>query len=64
MSLNKLKGIQMEVSLVSLYEGETLLTEMIGLMSDKGYLLMDIEPGFYNPHTGQLLQVDCIFFRK
>jgi FkbM family methyltransferase len=64
LSLNKLKGIQMEVSLVLLYDGETLLTEMIGLMSDKGYVLMDIEPGFYNPHTGQLLQVDCIFFRK
>jgi FkbM family methyltransferase len=64
LSLNRLKGVQMEVSLVPLYDGETLLTEMIDLMSDKSYVLIDIEPGFYNPHTGQLLQVDCIFFRK
>jgi len=60
---DRLIGIEMEVSLVSLYEDETLIAEMIGFMSDKGYTPMSFEPGFYNQETGQLLQVDCSFFR-
>jgi hypothetical protein len=46
-----------------LYEGEILLTEMIGYLSHKGYALMSLEHGFTDPTTGQLLQVDGIFFR-
>ena len=63
-SLEKIIGVQMEVSLTPLYEGEILLPEMINFMSDKGYELMSIEPVFNDPSTGQLLQVDCIFFRS
>lgn len=62
--LDILIGIEMEASLVPLYKGEPLLAEMIGFMSDKGYTLMSLEPGFYNRQTGQLLQVDCRFFRQ
>ena len=54
----------MEVSLVPLYEGETLLSEMIKFMYEKGFVLMSMEPTYGNSETGQLLQTDCVFFRS
>ena len=57
-------GIEMEISLVPLYKDEPFLVEIISLISDKGYTLMSLEPGHYNPRTAQLFQVDCIFFRE
>ena len=63
-SLKKIIGIQLEMSLVPLYKGEILFLEMINLLKSKGYTLMSLEPGFSDPSTGQLLQVDGIFFRK
>lgn len=61
-SLDKITGIQLEVSLIPLYKGEALLADMIDYMSTQGYTLMSLEPGHGDPSTGQLLQVDCIFF--
>lgn len=63
-SYKDIVGVQMEVSLVPLYKDETLLAEMVNFMMKRGYTLMSLEPGFSNPDTGQLLQVDCIFFRE
>lgn len=62
--LDRVTGVQMEVSLVPLYEGETLLVEMIKFMSEKGFVLMSMEPTYGNAETGQLLQTDCVFFRS
>lgn len=61
-SLDRIVGIQLEASLVPLYRGEVLLAEMIQLMSKNGYIPMSLEPVFSHPKTGQLLQVDCMFF--
>ena len=55
-------GLQLELSLTPLYEGETLLASMILHMEDLGFTLMSLEPGFCDTRTGQLLQVDCCFF--
>jgi FkbM family methyltransferase len=63
-STDRILGVQMELSLVPLYSGETLLTEMLEHMARLGYTLMALEPGFSDPSTGQLVQVDCVFFRK
>lgn len=62
-SLPQIGTMQMELSLVPLYKGERLFDEMLILMKEKGYALIAIEPGFTNPETGQLLQVDGIFRR-
>lgn len=63
-SLDKITGIQLEVSLIPLYKDEALLADMVDYMSTKNYTLMSLEPGYGDPSTGQLLQVDCIFFRQ
>ncbi len=62
-SLSKINTIQMEMSLVPLYDGEVLFGEMYMLMRKKGYSLISIEPVFSDQSSGQLLQVDGIFHR-
>ena len=63
-SLDRISCVQMELSLVPLYEGETLMAEMINDMRNKGFTLMSIDPTYGNRETGQVLQVDCIFVRQ
>ena len=62
-AIANVRGVQLEMSLVSLYEGESLMPEMINFMKDKGLILMSVEPGSSDPQTGQLLQLDGLFFR-
>jgi FkbM family methyltransferase len=62
-SLSKITGIQLEMSLIMLYEGEMLYMDMISFLKEKGFKLFSLENGFSNPATGQLLQVDGLFFR-
>lgn len=62
--LPKVEGIQMELSLAPLYEGQLLLDEMLKRVDQLGYELHAILPGFTDKRTGRLLQVDGVFFRK
>ena len=61
--LSRIRGVQLEMSLVALYSGELLFREMCDLLAEKGYTLMSLEPGFSDPESGRLLQVDGVFFR-
>lgn len=63
-SLSHIKGIQIEMSLVQLYDGGILYKEMIDLIEKKGFSLFSIENGFSDPESGELLQMDGIFFKK
>jgi FkbM family methyltransferase len=63
-SLKNISLIQMEMALVPLYKGELLLADMIQFMSDKGFVLYHLIPGFRNYETGQQFQTDGIFVRK
>jgi FkbM family methyltransferase len=62
-TLKKIRGIQLECSIVELYKGETLIVEMMNLVTGMGFKLCSLEPGFYDKSSGQLLQVDAIFYR-
>jgi hypothetical protein len=63
-SLARIGTIQLEMSLVPLYDGELLFGEMHGLLSEKGYCLVSIEAVFTDRISGQLLQVDGIYHRS
>ncbi|WP_299979442.1 FkbM family methyltransferase [Desulfobacula sp.] len=63
-SLPKIKGLQLEMSLQPLYQSEKLFYEMLPFILDQGFKLMSLKPGFYDPSSGQLLQVDGIFYRE
>ena len=60
-SLNNIEIIQLEMSIVPLYENETTFVDMINYLDDKGFKLFSLENGFCDSHTGKLLQVDGIF---
>lgn len=62
-SLAMIPLLQLELSLVPLYQGAPLLPEMCQLASDLGYQLISIEPGFVDEESGEVLQVDGIFRR-
>jgi FkbM family methyltransferase len=57
-------AVQLEMSLVPLYQGETLMPEIIDEMDKIGFGLWDMESAFRDPDTGRLLQLDGIFTRK
>ena len=63
-SLALISIIQLEMSIVALYENEMLYTEMISYLDGKGFQLYSLENGHYNRDTGQLLQVDGIFVNE
>jgi FkbM family methyltransferase len=63
--LSKAKGVEIEISLVPLYDNQTwLLPQILAYMSDKGFELTSIVPAFTNNETGKVLQCNGIFFRK
>lgn len=63
-SLGKITGIQVEMSLVQLYEGESVYDDLKKLIESFGFELYSIEPGFSDPDSGKLMQIDGIFFRN
>lgn len=62
--MHRVRVIQLELSLRELYVGQSSLLELLGSLSAKGYQLTGLEPGFRNPRTGDLLQVDGIFRQR
>jgi len=41
-----------------------LFLEMVHLLKQSGFRLMSVEPVFRDEKTGELLQVDGVFFRE
>ncbi|HEX6754035.1 MAG TPA: FkbM family methyltransferase [Solirubrobacterales bacterium] len=63
-TLRRCHLVELELVLVELYEGQALFAELVDQMADHGFLLTDIESGFRDPRTSQLLQVDGLFIRR
>jgi FkbM family methyltransferase len=60
---NQIVGVQIEISLTALYEGQARADDLTQVLSDVGFRLWDIVPAFRDPRTFQLLQYDGVFFR-
>jgi FkbM family methyltransferase len=56
-------GVQLELSLVPLYEGQALYDEQLAYFAHRGFVLWDVEPVFHDEHTGRCLQLDAVFIR-
>jgi FkbM family methyltransferase len=63
-TLDRFGAVRLELSLVPLYEGQSLMHQMVGRMADRGLDLWVLEPGFTEPTTRRLLQLDGVFFRR
>ena len=61
-TVDRCVGLQLELSLVPLYDGGMLIDEAIGWAYARGFHLVGIEQGYSAP-TGEILQVDGIFVR-
>jgi FkbM family methyltransferase len=62
--LNKIVGLQLELSITELYNNETLYDEIIAYLKQKGFGLYQMEHGITDVKTGRLLQFDGIFFKQ
>lgn len=63
-SLRLLIGVQLELSLVALYEGQPLFMDLVERMREAGFALCGVVPGFTDEQTGRLLQFDGVFLRN
>ena len=63
-SLENITVIQIELSLVPLYQNAPIYTDMIEYLKTKGFELYGIEPGFSDQVSGRLLQFDGIFVKN
>ena len=61
--MHRIKGLQIELSLVPLYEGQMLFNNLIDYVKTAGFDLWGLWPEFTDPRSGRLLQVDATFFR-
>jgi FkbM family methyltransferase len=62
-TLPRFAAVRIEMSLVPLYQDQTLMPEMIEYLTGQGLELWLVEPGFTEPSTRRLLQLDGVFFR-
>jgi FkbM family methyltransferase len=56
-------ALQLELSLVPLYENAPAFVEVIQYLESRGFALFSIAPGFKDRRSGRLLQMDGIFLR-
>jgi hypothetical protein len=59
----RVSGVECELSILPLYDGQPLIDEMIHSLFEKGFRLVDVAPGFCESETGYALQIDGIFLR-
>jgi FkbM family methyltransferase len=62
-SLKKFVGIQLELSLIPLYEGQLLHDDLTKKIGEFDFELWAMSPVFSDPKTGRLLQIDATFFK-
>lgn len=63
-TLARTSVVECELSVLPLYEGQRSLTEMLLLLNEHGFSLVDLEPGFHNNATGEVLSFDGLLVRR
>ncbi|SDK51309.1 FkbM family methyltransferase [Streptomyces indicus] len=62
---DEIAGLQMETSLVPLYEGGLLFDDALArVRGELGMKVMSIVPGFTEPASGRMLQCDLVAFKE
>jgi FkbM family methyltransferase len=59
--LDRLAGVQVELALTKLYEGDPPWREVVDHLEARGFQLAGLEPGFEDPESGRMLQADGVF---
>jgi FkbM family methyltransferase len=61
--LARIQGVQLELSLVPVYQGEADYLAMIAMMAELGFQPALFIPGYFNRRTARLISMDGIFTR-
>jgi FkbM family methyltransferase len=61
--LRRAVGLQVEMSMVPLYEGQRLYVEMDARLRALGFELWGLAPAFVDARNGRTLQMDATYFR-
>jgi FkbM family methyltransferase len=62
--LQNCRAVQLELSLTALYEGQELWEFFLADLTQRGFQLWTVLPGFMEVSTGRTLQMDAIFVRR
>lgn len=62
-TLPRIAALEVEVSLVELYQGQALFDELLRFIRDAGFRTADVSPEFVHPQTGRMLQANVIALR-
>jgi FkbM family methyltransferase len=62
--LTEFAAVQLELSMVPLYDGGPLFEDLVQRMRDAGFGIFALEGGFGDPRTGRMLQCDGFFVRN
>src|SRR5262245_37551155 len=62
-TLARARGLQVEMSLRPVYEGQMLFRPMLEWIAARGFEPARFTPAFIDPMTGRWLQADVLFFR-
>jgi len=62
--MDKLHGIQVEMSLFQLYQGETLYLEILNFLKEQGFEPHLLVERTFSEKLGRQLQIDGVFFRS
>jgi FkbM family methyltransferase len=63
-ALGKADGIEIEMSLVALYDGQPLMRDVLDVLQTYGFELVDLAPEYQDPVSGRVLQVNGIALRR
>lgn len=63
-TLKNSRSAELEISLVELYKGQAILPEVFAEINRRGFTCVWVEPGYRNPVSGWLLQLDALFVRS
>ena len=62
--LDRVTLVQLELSIIEIYDGEPTYLEMIGHLAGLGFSPVLFIPGYFNRRTARLLQMDGVFARQ
>jgi FkbM family methyltransferase len=62
--LGSCRAVISEMSLVPLYDGQVLARDLWDLLAAQGFETWSLEPGFRDPRTARMLQLDGVFVRS
>ena len=63
-TLGRVLALDVELSRTVLYEGAPLMDEVVAYLAERDYVLLQTEPAYVHPRTGETMQLDGLFVRN